>query len=139
MTLEQWLAEYDLSHRHPVNIRIHKVCVPLILFSVLGMLAALPLGPVNAGWLAAALGLAYYLKLSPRAALVMAAIVVPMLLIAGQMPHWGAPLLPVCAAIFALAWVGQFVGHKLEGKKPSFFRDVQFLLIGPLWTVRGML
>jgi uncharacterized membrane protein YGL010W len=40
--------------------------------------------------------------------------------------------------IFVLAWIGQFVGHKIEGQKPSFLEDVQFLLIGPLWVVKGL-
>ena len=41
--------------------------------------------------------------------------------------------------IFVLAWIGQFYGHKVEGKKPSFFKDLQFLLIGPLWTIKTIL
>jgi uncharacterized membrane protein YGL010W len=38
-------------------------------------------------------------------------------------------------AVFAIAWLGQFIGHKVEGAKPSFFKDLQFLLIGPLWLL----
>ena len=37
--------------------------------------------------------------------------------------------------IFVIAWIGQFIGHKIEGKKPSFFEDIQFLLIGPAWLL----
>ena len=37
--------------------------------------------------------------------------------------------------VFILAWIGQFIGHKIEGKKPSFFEDIQFLLIGPAWLL----
>ena len=45
--------------------------------------------------------------------------------------------LPVfCGVLFVLAWVGQFIGHKIEGKKPSFFEDLQFLLVGPVWLLR---
>ena len=36
---------------------------------------------------------------------------------------------------FIIAWVGQFIGHKIEGQKPSFFEDLQFLLIGPAWLI----
>jgi uncharacterized membrane protein YGL010W len=46
-----------------------------------------------------------------------------------------APLWLVSVIIFAVAWIGQFYGHKVEGKKPSFFKDVQFLLIGPAWLM----
>ncbi len=48
------------------------------------------------------------------------------------------PLWSVCAALFVLAWIGQFVGHAIEGKRPSFFKDVQFLLIGPLWLLADL-
>ena len=37
--------------------------------------------------------------------------------------------------IFIFAWIGQFIGHKIEGQKPSFFEDIQFLLIGPAWLL----
>jgi uncharacterized membrane protein YGL010W len=45
------------------------------------------------------------------------------------------PLWLTALVIFVIAWIGQFAGHALEGKRPSFFKDVQFLLIGPLWLV----
>ena len=37
--------------------------------------------------------------------------------------------------VFVLAWIGQFIGHLIEGKRPSFFKDLQFLLIGPAWLM----
>lgn len=46
-------------------------------------------------------------------------------------------LLSISVAVFVIAWIGQFIGHKIEGKKPSFFKDIQFLLIGPLWVFLG--
>ena len=49
-----------------------------------------------------------------------------------------APLWMVSIAIFVVAWIGQFYGHKLEGKKPSFIKDLQFLLIGPAWVIQKM-
>ena len=49
--------------------------------------------------------------------------------------HVGLPLVQVCLAVFVLAWAGQFVGHKIEGKKPSFLKDLQFLLVGPMWLM----
>ena len=45
------------------------------------------------------------------------------------------PLWQSCLAIFVVAWIGQFVGHAVEGRRPSFFKDLQFLLIGPLWLL----
>ena len=45
------------------------------------------------------------------------------------------PLWQTCVAIFVVAWVGQFIGHAVEGKRPSFFKDLLFLLVGPLWLL----
>jgi uncharacterized membrane protein YGL010W len=56
-----------------------------------------------------------------------------MLALLAVMPRY--TVLPVSIAIFVLAWIGQFVGHQIEGKKPSFFDDVRFLLIGPLFVL----
>ena len=44
-------------------------------------------------------------------------------------------LLYIYVVVFIIAWIGQFVGHKIEGKKQSFFEDLQFLLIGPAWLL----
>jgi uncharacterized membrane protein YGL010W len=46
-----------------------------------------------------------------------------------------AAVLPLSIALFVLAWIGQFIGHKIEGKKPSFLDDLRFLLIGPLFVL----
>ena len=48
----------------------------------------------------------------------------------GIMPLW-----LLCVILFVLAWLGQFYGHKIEGKKPSFLKDIQFLMIGPAWLM----
>ncbi|QOD82740.1 DUF962 domain-containing protein [Chromobacterium haemolyticum] len=138
MTLEQWLQEYDLSHRHPVNIRIHKICVPAIVFALLGLLSSVP-APLNPAWLAVATGLAFYWRLGRTPALAMAAMCLPMLLALEGATRAGLPLALFSLGLFVVAWIGQFVGHAIEGKKPSFLRDLQFLLIGPLWTLRRWL
>ena len=49
--------------------------------------------------------------------------------------HAPLPLWIICAVLFALAWLGQFIGHAIEGRRPSFFKDLPFLLIGPLWLL----
>jgi uncharacterized membrane protein YGL010W len=41
----------------------------------------------------------------------------------------------ISLAVFVVAWIVQFYGHKIEGKKPSFLKDVQFLMIGPAWLM----
>jgi uncharacterized membrane protein YGL010W len=147
-TTEQWLSEYGESHTNHTNKLIHWICVPLIMFSIIGLLWSIPsaflknLFPVyyqdfvNWGTLFLVLALVFYLRLS----FVMFAgmLVIASLIAAGnyfleknlQIPLWVVSLI-----IFAGAWVGQFVGHKLEGKKPSFLKDIQFLLIGPAWLL----
>ena len=66
----------------------------------------------------------------------MAIMVVPMFLLIGYADGLGLPLVHISWIIFVVAWIGQFIGHKIEGKKPSFFNDLQFLLVGPIWVIR---
>ena len=144
-TLPQLLAEYGESHQNPTNKLVHWVCVPLIMFSLLGLLWSIPVpaavarlaGPwLNWATLVMAAALLYYLRLSSRLALGM--VLVWLVLAAGLrlVDSWAVlPLWGTCLLIFALAWVGQFWGHKVEGKKPSFLKDLQFLLVGPLWLL----
>ena len=127
-TINEWFEEYGESHRNPVNKLVHWICVPLITFSVLGILWALdPLVAVGLVGLA----LVFYLLLSWQLAAVMLVQSLLMLWILSMMPLMFWP----SVVIFVLAWVGQFIGHQVEGKKPSFFKDVQFLLIGPAWLM----
>lgn len=143
-TMQMWLDEYGDSHRNPTNKTIHWICVPAILFTVLGLLWLIPvpdavgsISPLlNWSTLLMALAVVYYLVLSPTLAVGMALIAIAMF--AGV--HWvvmSSPIAPwiLFVGIFVAAWIGQFIGHKIEGKKPSFFKDLQFLLIGPAWLM----
>lgn len=145
--LEQLLSEYGQSHQHPTNKLIHWICVPAILISLLGLVWSIPVpaifneikfGPfhLNWSWMIILGSLIYYFFLSPRLAFGMM-IVTAWLLLVGFML---ATLIPLplwitSAIIFIIAWIGQFWGHKIEGKKPSFLKDIQFLLIGPIWLL----
>lgn len=126
--INQWFDEYGESHVDPVNKMLHWICVPLITFSVLGVLWAIH--PVVA-LLAVALALAFYLALSWRIAAAMLVVSILMLWVLSMMTKVLVPSL----AIFVVAWIGQFIGHHIEGRKPSFFKDMQFLLIGPIWLL----
>lgn len=137
-TLDQWLDEYAESHRNPVNKLFHWFCIPLIVFSIAGLLRAIPVGNVwvNATTLVGVLVLLYYLMLSPRLAAGMLMIFALLyVLVQGVHSTAGAAEIPLMVAIFLVAWIGQFVGHHIEGARPSFFKDIQFLLIGPLWLL----
>ena len=124
------LACYGESHRNPVNELIHIVCIPAIVFSLLGILWALH--PAVA-LLVVAAALAYYVTLSRTFALGMGVMAGAMLLVLALLPD--GTVLPTAIGVFVAAWLGQFVGHHIEGKKPSFFDDLRFLLIGPLFVL----
>lgn len=138
-TLDTWLSEYSESHQNHSNQIIHKICVPLIFFSLMGMLWTVQVGPINLAILVAVLLLPFYIRLGSKAL----AIILPQLLCAFTLLYFwqsaqsAKAILLSCIFIFVVAWIGQFIGHKLEGKKPSFFKDLQFLLIGPLWIFKN--
>ena len=140
-TLKQWLNEYSESHLNPVNKTLHWICIPAIVFSIWCVLRAIPVGNdlMNPASIVAVLVLAYYLRLSWQlaigGALVFVAIYAGVL---GLQAAVGTYLVPVAIGIFVLAWIGQFIGHHVEGAKPSFFKDLQFLLIGPLWLLADL-
>jgi uncharacterized membrane protein YGL010W len=129
-SIDRLIAVYAESHRHPANEVIHAICVPAIAFSVLGLLWAIH--PLAALALTLA-SLLYYFTLSTPFAIGMILMSGSMLALLYIMPP--ALVVPASVAIFVIAWIGQFIGHKIEGKKPSFFDDLRFLLIGPLFVL----
>jgi uncharacterized membrane protein YGL010W len=140
--IQSWLDEYGESHKNPTNKLIHWICVPSIVFSIILMLSDLFVpklfSNLNLNWsqIVMILAIAYYMFLSTSLAIGMTLIFWLMTLLqtfiseSTAYPVWGIGL-----TVFILAWIGQFYGHKLEGKKPSFLKDIQFLLIGPLWLL----
>jgi len=141
-TYNQWMDEYNESHRHPKNQVIHKICVPIILLTVIGLLWALPIPEIftklpylNWATLSVSSWLVFYLTLNVKMFWGMSFQIFIMLWICAQLETWGI-LVPFCVVFFILAWIGQFYGHQIEGRKPSFLKDVIFLLIGPLWVTR---
>lgn len=139
-TVQSWLDEYGESHRHPSNKAIHWICVPLIMLAVVGLLWEIPVPQdwrthsafFNWGVLVAVLVTIYYYVLAWRLALGMTLVTVAMVFIVYGVSLVAAWPWLVWAIVFVLAWIGQFLGHKIEGRKPSFFKDLLFLLIGPL-------
>ena len=149
-TAEQWFAEYAVSHQNETNTKIHFICVPAIFFSIIGILMSIntsllngliPIdAPIFVNWafLIAIPALIFYLRLSFKIFLEM--FVLTLICLAGNyFLGQYINLLYASIAIFVIAWIGQFYGHKIEGKKPSFLKDVQFLLIGPIWVIEKML
>ena len=131
--IDQLLAHYGESHQHPVNERIHFIAIPLIMLSLIGLIFCIH------PWLAygfMAASMVYYARLS---SVFLAAMGVWSVLLLALVHAMGDARLLLCVAIFVGAWVLQFIGHKLEGKKPSFFEDVQYLWVGPLFVLRPLL
>jgi uncharacterized membrane protein YGL010W len=133
--LNQWLDDYAADHTHPVNQKLHLICVPLIYFSVAGVLHYLPW---HAGDVLIGLAVIWYAMLGRVALLLMAVQVCICLALAEGLRNLSPDhALYILLGIFAVGWIGQFYGHHLEGRRPSFFRDLQYLLIGPLWVWLG--
>jgi uncharacterized membrane protein YGL010W len=145
-TLQQWFDAYAVSHQNLTNKQIHLICVPTIFFSIVGLLQS-----INASWLqqlvpfsapilvnwagvVLALALIFYIRLSIAMA-VKIALFAAFCLTANYCIGLHLPLVFVSLGLFVAAWIGQFYGHKIEGKKPSFLNDLQFLLIGPAWII----
>lgn len=127
--VDELLAHYGESHRNPRNERIHFVAIPLIMLSLVGLIyAAHPLAAV----LFMAASMVYYLRLSMVFLATMALVSLAMLAMVYAM---GEMRVAICTGIFVGAWIAQFIGHKIEGRKPSFFEDIQYLWVGPLFVL----
>ena len=127
--VDQLLAHYALSHQHPVNEAIHMVAIPVIMLSIVGLLYALH--PVAALAFMGA-SMVYYLRLSRPFLLTMGVLSAVMLTLIQVMQE---RRLAICLALFVGGWIAQFIGHKLEGRKPSVFEDLQYLWVGPLFVL----
>ncbi len=141
---DAWFAEYGESHQNHANELIHWICVPVIFACVLGFIWSIPVPETWAdaapwfNWTLVAIGLAtfFYVWLSPALSagmLFFMALCYSVLVLLDLSAPW--PVWQISAVAFVLAWIGQFIGHKIEGKKPSFLKDVIFLLIGPAWLL----
>ena len=141
---DQWFAEYGESHQDDTNELIHWICVPIIFFSVMGLIWSVPVPAAMAAklpwfnWTQPLLlaALAFYFRLSVPLAFGLLGFMSGCYgLIEGLILFSTVSIWKVCLTLFVLAWIGQFIGHKIEGQKPSFLKDVVFLLIGPAWLL----
>ena len=141
--IDALLAEYGESHQNPTNKTIHWIAVPVIAWSVIAILWVLPIPALfratpylNWATIVCALAVVYYLTLSVPLAIGMAAFsALAIAIIRLVEKNVGVNLEWIAGALFVFAWVFQFAGHEVEGRKPSFFKDLQFLLIGPAWLM----
>ncbi|MEI8593643.1 Mpo1 family 2-hydroxy fatty acid dioxygenase [Photobacterium sp. Hal280] len=143
-TLEQQLTQYARYHRSKRNIRTHFVGIPLIVFAVICLFARVvfTLGGIelNGAYVAVALSVLYYVRLSLPMGLMMAVVLSVMIIAA--LPIAALPVLGwlgFSLSLFFLGWVIQFIGHYFEGKKPAFVDDLAGLIIGPLFVLAEVL
>jgi uncharacterized membrane protein YGL010W len=143
-TAAQWLDDYGDSHRNHTNKALHWICVPVIVWCVIGLLWSLPFPSAirdsypaaNWGGIVVLAALIYYSLLSIPLALGALPVLLAFLWSIDRIDRAAvAPLWGICVFLFVVAWIGQFIGHAIEGKRPSFFKDLQFLMIGPLWLL----
>ena len=140
--VDRWLGNYSEDHRNPTNILIHWICVPAILWTVVALLWVIPVPAVlgRAGlWAGVAMfaALMFYLRLSRALGLAMFVAFVALGLLTEALYRTLGPatLMWLAIGVFVVAWIAQFIGHKVEGKRPSFLTDLAYLLIGPAWIV----
>ena len=140
--IDRWFASYSGDHQNPTNQKIHFVAVPLILWSVTALLWCIPVPGTLFGaglWAALASFVAwvFYNRASRRLGYGMLLVLFGMLMLnrtlQGQIGMQG--LLYAAIGVFVVAWIAQFIGHKIEGKKPSFLTDLVYLMIGPAWVL----
>ena len=145
-TLQQLLDKYAESHQNKTNKIIHYFCVPAIFFSVIGLLMSIPSNLIKnltgisdslyANWGVVALipVLLFYIRLSLKMTFLILGFSILCILGNFQMNVF-VELWKASVVIFVIAWIIQFYGHKIEGKKPSFLDDIKFLMIGPAWIL----
>ena len=144
-TIYDWLDAYGESQQNKLNKKIHWICVPLIMLSLLGILSLVKLFPspignfcINISHILIFLAILFYVRLSVSITIGMILISILNLYIIHQFEMLSSNkgnILLTYLSIFIVSWIGQFIGHKIEGKKPSFFEDLKFLLIGPAWLL----
>ncbi len=146
LSLKMYLDRSSESHQNPQNQLIHQFCVPLILTSILGVLWTLPtwslIGNLNWSYVGILAMTSFYLLfVNGKVMLAHVINLLPFFLFINLAVYFSVQkwILPISIGVFVVAWIFQFIGHKIEGKKPSFFTDLFYLLIGPLWVVEHWL
>jgi uncharacterized membrane protein YGL010W len=138
--VDRWLGKYADDHRNGTNVVIHWICVPLILWTAIALLWVIPV-PAMLGrpglWAGAAMffAISFYLRLSRPLGFAMLLTFVLLGVVTEALYRVLGPtqLMWFAVAVFVLAWIAQFIGHQIEGKRPSFLTDLAYLLIGPAW------
>jgi uncharacterized membrane protein YGL010W len=144
-TADDWFSSYGRDHQNPTNRSIHWVCVPAILWSVVAALWTIPVPGTTAPglwcWVAMAAALAFYFRMSRPLGVAMLGLFLLLGILTSALHASLGPshLLGAAVAVFVVAWTGQFIGHKFEGRKPSFLTDLAYLMVGPAWLMSKLM
>ena len=140
--IDRWFAHYSEDHRNAANQRIHVVAVPAILASVVALLWCIPVpGTLFSRGFWGALAMFFAWMFYNRASrplgygMLVCFVALGWAMRALLVVLGAASLAKLAAAVFVVAWIAQFVGHRIEGRKPSFLTDLTYLLIGPAWVL----
>jgi penicillin amidase/acyl-homoserine-lactone acylase len=145
--LDRLIARYEEFHQDETNRLVHFICVPLIALSLVGLLWCIKIPTtlgdelsftLNAGAVFIGLASVYYLFLSLGSLLGMLYFGLAASVLCISVEASPLPLFAVSLTVFVLAWAGQFIGHGIEGKKPAFTEDIQFLLVSPAWLLDAL-
>ena len=127
-------ADYASYHRTRGNKAFHRIGIPLIMLTLLGMLARVPVvGPVDAAILLIAVAEVIYLILDWRLGAIMLVVSAAFYYVGVYLPLW------LNVALFIIGWILQFVGHSVyEKRQPAFLKNALHLLVGPLWILNDL-
>ena len=137
--IDKLLEQYGESHQNKTNVIIHAIAVPSIFLVSIGLIWSIPvpewIAKFDVTWAHIAIipTLYYYFKLSGPIGAAMTLLSIASFAAIALMVSFNIVVWQFCLALFVVMWILQFVGHKIEGKKPSFFEDMRFLLVGPAW------
>lgn len=139
--LTQWLNDYGASHQDPINQKLHKVSVPGIFLSVVGLLWTIPSVSIfgftlNWVYLAIIPVMIFYFRLSLSVFLMMLGFTLACISLIWSLDILQLPVLFISSSLLILLWLMQFIGYKIEGRKPSFWDNLWFILVGPIWVFR---
>jgi uncharacterized membrane protein YGL010W len=125
------IAEYSTSHQNNTNQIVHYFCVPIIFFNVCALLYYYLPFPATGALVIASL-IFYYRSLRPLFPLMIISytILFSLCYFLASVPYF----VEANIVLFIVGWIGQFIGHKIEGRNPSFLRNIFFLLVGPAWV-----
>jgi len=127
-------VDYASHHQTKGNKWFHRFGIPMIMLSLLGMLARVHIARyVDAAILLIVIAEVVYVILDWRLAALMLVVSAAFYFAGSVLPFW------MNVALFVVGWILQFVGHSVyEKRQPAFLTNALHLLVGPLWILNDV-